>query len=239
MKAWIYVEGRGDVLALKALWRKWLEDLRKCGHGITILPLIDKSRLLRKIGYLAAEKLVNNDDDVVVGLPDLYPNNDYKTTPEKHDNYSELQNVQRRKVVTALHETFGVPKAKQGPYLERFLPSAFKHDLEVLLLAAKAELRATLRTTEKLGGWRVPVEDQNQSNPPKYVVQNLFRTKLTPGRKYQETTHPAAVLRLVRDVGSLLFTDDGRENCPVFKSVLDWLGARFDVPAYTNSTELE
>lgn len=239
MKAWIYVEGPGDVLALEALWRKWLEDLRKCGHGISIHPLVDKSRLLRKIGYLAAEKLVNNDNDVVVGLPDLYPNNVYNTTPEKHDNYSELQTVQQTKVAKALHEIYGFPKAKQGPYLDRFFPGAFKHDSEVLLLAAKDELRATLQTTEKLGEWRVPVEDQNQSNPPKYVVQNLFRTKLKPGRKYQETTHPAAVLRRVRDVGSLLFTDDGRENCPVFKSVLDWLGARFDVPAYTNSTELE
>ncbi len=125
---------------------------------------------------------------------------------------------------------------KQGSYLERFFPSAFKHDSEVLLLAAKAELRATLRTKEKLIGWRVPVEDQNQSNPPKYVVQNLFRTKLKPGRRYQETSDPLAVLRRVRDIRSLLFTDDGSENCPVFKSVLDWLGTRFDVRAYTDKT---
>lgn len=211
-----------------------MEDLQTRGHGITILPLVDKSRLLRKIGYLAAEKLVNNDDDVVVGLPDLYPNKDYETTPEKHDNYSELKKVQKMKVAKALHEIYGFPKEKQGPYLDRFFPSAFKHDSEVLLLAAKDELRATLRTTEKLGGWRVPVEDQNQSNPPKYVVQNLFRTKLKPGRKYHETTHPPAVLRRVRDIRSLLFTEHGRENCPVFRAMLDWLGTRFDVRAYSD-----
>ena len=77
MKVWIFVEGESDRIALNALWAKWRESLRKAGWGIQIIPLENKSKFFRKIGHRAAEKLTNNEDDLVVGLPDLYPNREY------------------------------------------------------------------------------------------------------------------------------------------------------------------
>ena len=74
MKVWIFVEGRSDVRALEALWRGWRRKLREQGRGIQLIQLDNKPKFLRKIGSRAMEKLVNDPCDLVVGLPDLYPN---------------------------------------------------------------------------------------------------------------------------------------------------------------------
>jgi len=51
-----------------------------------------------------------------------------------------------------------------------------KHDLEALLLAAPDQLRQRLGTTDKLTkAWCKPVEDQNDDQPPKRVVDALFK----------------------------------------------------------------
>jgi hypothetical protein len=204
--------------------------LGRVGWGIHIIPLDDKSRFFRKIGPHAAEKLANNDRDLVVGLPDLYPNHEYVNSQYKHADIGELKTVQSTLVKRALADVFGLSSARSHAALERFLPTAFKHDAEVLLLAARDELRAVLGTPDALGNWRHPVEDQNQIKPPKYVVEELFQEK--KGRKYRDTVHAKAVLEKVADMKTILYDRGGQLQCPVFKELMDWIGARTGVPAY-------
>ena len=71
MKVWVYVEGQSEEKGLSALWSKWMQELKKKGWGIRIIPLDNKDKYFRKIGARATEKLTNNTQDIVVGLPDL------------------------------------------------------------------------------------------------------------------------------------------------------------------------
>lgn len=78
--------------------------------------------------------------------------------------------------------------------------------------------------------WRHPVEDQNQDHPPKRVVEALYMTK--KGRAYRDTTDAPAVLRKVTDFRSVIYAETGQAQCPVFKAMLDWVGAKTGVAAY-------
>lgn len=227
MKVWVFVEGPSDRLALMALWDGWLRSLGSKGWGIHVLPLDSKSQYLRKIGPRVAEKLAQAPRDLVVGLPDLYPIAPYRGTPHEHADLPALQTLQKSLVEEALRTVFKVTKTDSA--MGRFHASAMKHDLEVLLLAAKASLRTRLKTKEALGNWRNPPEDQNHDKPPKRIVEELFRTKL--GRAYLDTTDFAAAMRntALRDV---LLDDRGNVQCPVFKAVVDWIAAKTGVPAY-------
>lgn len=230
MKVWVFVEGESDRIALNTLWATWRTELGKKGWGIQIHPLDDKSRYFRKIGHRAAEKMVNNEQDLVVGLPDLYPNAVYSQTKFKHDDLPELKAVQIQLVQDALQAVFQLSPTAVRERLVRFFPSALKHDLEALLLAAGIELQKVLGTKEMLGKWRHPVEDQNQEKPPKHVVEELFRTK--KGCNYRDTVHARAVLEKVTDIKKLLFSSSGQLECPVFKETMDWIAVRTGVPAY-------
>jgi len=232
MKVWVYVEGESDRLALQTLWSNWCEQLRTSGHGIRIIPLDDKSNFFRKIGPRAARQLSENDDDVVVGLPDLYPNEPYTGTRFAHVNVAELERVQRDLVSDALQSVFGVNRSRLDPLLVRFLPSALKHDLEMLLLSARRELRSYLGTPDQLGNWRNPVEDQNQQHPPKRVVEELFRTKSKAKHSYRDTKDASAILRKVTDMKGILYDTSDQIKCPVFKALLDWIGEKTGIPAY-------
>jgi len=225
MKVWVYVEGDSDRLGLEALWTGWRQRLRPGGWGIQVIPLEDKSRYFRKIGAHAAEKLIADSRDLVVGLPDLYPNRPYAGTEFPHSTVNELMEVQRRLVREELTR-----KGISETLLDRFFPSALKHDFEMLVLAACPQLRAHLGTTEKLGAWRHPVEDQNQDHPPKRVVEALYLTK--KGRSYRDTTDAPAVLRNVTDLRPIIYLESGQLQCPVFKVMLDWVGAKTGVAAY-------
>lgn len=86
MKVWVFVEDESDRIALYTLWAKWLAALGQSGWGIHVIPLDDKSRYFRKIGHRAAEKLANSDRDLVLGLPDLYPNSEYANTKFRHQD---------------------------------------------------------------------------------------------------------------------------------------------------------
>jgi hypothetical protein len=230
MKVWIFVEGESDRIALNTLWSKWRESLGRVGWGIQIITLENKSRFFTKIGHRAAEKLTNNEDDLVVGLPDLYPNREYMNSQYKHDNIGELKIVQTKLVEKALAEVFGLSQIKSKEALERFHPTALKHDMEMLLLAAREELRIVLGTPDTLGNWRHPVEDQNQIKPPKYVVEDLFQAK--KGRKYRDTVHAKAVLEKVPDIQTIIHHSGNQLQCPVFKELIDWIGTRTRQPAY-------
>jgi hypothetical protein len=229
MKVFVYVEGPADSFALSSLWLQWKEQLQPAGWGIQIIPLTDKSRFFRKIGQVAAEKLVNNDKDLVVGLPDLYPNANYEETEFRHGNVQELKDLQRHLVRQSLKEVYQLDDKDVGKKLDRFCPSALKHDLEMLLLAARAELRAFLGTPDTLGNWIKPVENQNQTRPPKYVVSDLFRTKA--GRRYRDTVDASAVLRRVQNLRDILFLS-GQPQCPVFIEMLNWIGSNTKIATY-------
>ncbi len=144
MKVFVFVEGRSDVVALEALWRSWIEDLRNAGHGIALVALDDKSRFLRKIGPRAAEKLLSNDQDLAMGLPDLYPNAPYASSRRyQHANAAALKQVQVHLVSQALEEQ-GASRRQVPSLIQRFASGVLKHDLEMLLLAARDRLRKYL-----------------------------------------------------------------------------------------------
>ena len=221
MKVWIFVEGSSDVKALSALLNGWKQNLSAKGWGIQLISLENKSKYFRKIGSRATEKLVNDAHDLVVGLPDLYPNRDYANTEYKHDNLEELRNVQTRLVKQNLQQE--VRRADVDSHIARFYASALKHDLEVLLLAATNQLQSRLKMSNRPSGWRRPPEEQNQDRPPKRIVEDLFRRELK--RSYRENTDSDAILRNadLREVG---------EQCPTFRAMIDWIGGKTGVPGY-------
>ena len=226
MKAWVFVEGPADVSGLEALWHDWRKRLKKLGHGIKIIPLHDKSRFLKRFGERAAEKLAASDVDVVVGLPDLHPLQPESDQEHKHTDLEELKDVQQHSVKQALTTTQGLSRPAATKALKRLHASAFKHDFEMLLLAAKAQLREVLGTSDKIGKWREPVEDQNLQDPPKRVVEKLFRSKTPKKRAYRDTTDAPAVLRRVTDIPVMLRRTSGSSTCPEFLRVLHWMGVR-------------
>jgi hypothetical protein len=233
VKVWVYVEGESDKLALYALWRAWMARLRAQRIGIVVVPLDNKAQFLRKIGPRAAEKLCNSDnpDDIVVGLPDLHPIVPFNGTQYEHKDWVALKKIQGRQVTKALKDTFCV--ARTEAYMKRFLGSALKHDLEMLLLAASDSLKAVLETNENLGHWRHPVEDQNLNNPPKRVVADLFLHHSRRKRAYTDTVDAGKVLgNVASDIRPILWSKSGQLECPVFKEVLDWIGEQTGVRAY-------
>lgn len=232
MKVWIYVEGESDRLGLLALWTNWREQLRTAGHGIKIIPLGSKSQFFRKIGHRAARQLFDNNENIVIGLPDFYPNREYVGTQFEHRDLTQLISVQRNEISNALQNKFSVKRPQVRQLLERFLPSALKHDLEMLLLAAQEQLRSYLGTPDRLGNWRNPVEDQNQNHPPKRIVEELFRTKSRTRRAYRDTRDASAVLRNVTDIKTIIYNATNQIKCPVFKALLDWIGEKTTIPPY-------
>ena len=222
MKVWVFVEGSSDVKALSALWSGWNQKLSEKGWGIKPIPLENKSNYFRKIGSRATEKLANDTRDLVVGLPDLYPNRDYADTEYKHNNLQELQGVQRRLVKQHLQQQMG-RRADVDSHIAHFYASALKHDLEVLLLAATSQLQSRLKMSNMPRSWRQPPENQNQDRPPKRIVEELFRINLK--RSYRENTDSDAILRKadLREVA---------EQCPTFCAMIDWIGEKTGVPGY-------
>lgn len=218
MKVWVYVEGKSDKIALTALFDNWMQDLRRRGWGIEFVSLKNKSEYLKKIGPRAAEKLLYDTNDLVVGLPDLYPNLNFGNTEFRHSNLRELKNLQVKLVERALQNKGGPRESDR--MLSHFHASALKHDLEMLLLAVPSHLQSLLKMQSRPHGWRFPPEDQNQNNPPKRIVEELFRVNLK--RSYLETNDSHAILRNV-EMSEVLFDRQGNEQCPAFRAMLDWI----------------
>ncbi len=233
MKVWVFVEGSSDVKALSALWSDWKEKLgeKEKGWGIHIIPLENKSKYFKKIGPRATEKLLNDPSDLVVGLPDLYPNRDYANTEYKHDNLKKLQEVQDRLVNKSLSSEKKVRRTDIGSHMARFYSSALKHDLEVLLLAATKQLKIRLgmQNRHRLSGWRRPPEDQNQNQPPKRIVEDLFRKHL--GKSYRQNVDSYAILSKA-NLREVVFDERGTIQCPTFRAMIDWIGDKTGVPGY-------
>lgn len=234
MTVFVYVEGPSDVLALKELFRGYMQELRPRKHSLSFLSLKNKSNLLKKIGPRAAEKLVQNPNDRVVALPDLYPSRTYATTQYAHSDLGQLRERLRDLVKAALQ---AAPYRVRPPALDgamaRFYACALKHDLEMLLLSAWPSLQRHMGARlnpEK--DWRQPAEDQDEDRPPKRVVEGLFKARA--GRDYHETKDARVVLgRVARIRDDLLYTTQpGQLECPVFKGLLDWIGEQTGVAPY-------
>jgi len=159
VKVWIYVEGESDKLGLDALWRDWKIRLRNAGWGIQFIPLGGKPKYLKYIGRLAAEKLTKNETDIVIGLPDLYPNAEYVGTKFQHRQFEDLQRLQHELVGHALSST-GLDAR-----MDRFFASALKHDLEMLLLAAEQPLKERLRLEQSSARKLLPKAGRPEPEP--------------------------------------------------------------------------
>ena len=228
MKVWVYVEGRSDKDALSALCRNWKQDLRTSGWGIEIVPLDNKSKYFKRIGPRVAEKLVHDESDLVVGLPDLYPNKEFENTDYRHENLKELIELQTQLVNRSLRDKFG--PGNTDLRISRFYASALKHDLEMLLLTVPNQLQSLLKMQNRPHGWRFPPEDQNQNNPPKNIVEKLFQKHRK--QSYLEAKDGHAILRNV-DISEVLYDERGQEQCPTFRAMLDWIGEKTGVKAYS------
>lgn len=169
--------------------------------------------------------MTNNVNDLVVGLPDLYP--DFASGEYRHSDLQELKDVQVRLVKRSLQEKVG--SGDTNCKIPRFYASTLKHDLEMLLLAVPNHLQSLLKMSTRPHGWRLPPEDQNQDRPPKRIVEELFRVNLK--RSYLKTKDGHAILRNA-DLSEVLFDRNGREQCPAFRAMLDWIGEKTRVQAY-------
>jgi hypothetical protein len=184
----VYVEGPGDRASLEKLFRATLAQARESKVSITFHPCGGKDWILQGLGRTAASHLKSSPDDYVFALPDLYPMAKYARTKEAHPSFEQLQAL----LLGRFHneaERFGLPEAVRSHYRVHCL----KHDLEVLLLGSPDLLRQRLKTDEKIEkNWRKPVEDQNDTEPPKRVVEQLFSKY--PKRRYIKTTDAPWIL---------------------------------------------
>jgi hypothetical protein len=206
-----------------------MKKLNEAGCGLRLVSLEDKMRLLKKIGAHAAEKLVSSPDDRVIALPDLYPMKSYDNTEFRHGNLSGLRELLNLRVADALKHLY---KADPQLFMWRFYASALKHDLESLLLAAEPALTKYLRVGGRLGAWNNLVEDQNDDEPPKRIIEKIFRTKSPKRIAYRDTVHAPAILEQVENLDSLLHFENGRVRCPTFKDTVDWIVEQTGVTAY-------
>lgn len=170
MKVLVYVEGRSDQLALNALLRSLLAEGQRRRVGIQFLPLGGKAQILNTSAIKAAGHLAENPEDWVFVLPDLYPMAIYDDTPNEHGSFADLERLLMARFATAARRHRVTPAAQP-----HFRVHCLKHDLEVLLLASPDELRQRLGTDHALGNWRSPIEDQNDRQPPKRVIEALFK----------------------------------------------------------------
>jgi hypothetical protein len=171
VKVTIYVEGPSDQKALQALLDgPLIEPARSRGIGIKLYPLGGKAPILNDVPRKAAELLKQSPGDWVFALPDLYPMASYDDGPHRHRSFAELVALLRGRFLSRA-DKIGLPEEARS----HFRVHCLKHDLEALLLASPDELRQRLKTKDALRRWRLPVEEQNDSKPPKYVVMDLFR----------------------------------------------------------------
>jgi hypothetical protein len=188
MKVLVYVEGPSDRDALRALLRSVLAEGQRRRVGIQFLPLGDKAKILDTSAGKAARHLAEHPEDWVVALPDLYPMAHYDGTPNQHKSHADLERL--------LTERFAREARRHRVAMEaqaHFRVHCLKHDLEVLLLACPDPLRQRLGTDHALGQWRSPVEDQNDQQPPKRIVEALFK-KYRPKPGYVETVDAPWIL---------------------------------------------
>ncbi len=125
-----------------------------------------KKSILLEVPRRAAAIVANDNQTVVVALPDLYPRD--KAFP--HVTFEEMRDGICQNFDRALRDKIGDDFRPR----ERFKVFCFKHDLEALLLAAPEALEMRLGVQSLTPTWIIPVEDQNHDQPPKRIIEALF-----------------------------------------------------------------
>lgn len=191
MKVLVYVEGASDRDALRALLRSVLAEGQRRRVGIQFIHLRGKAEILDTSAGKAARHLAEHPEDWVVALPDLYPMARYDGTPNEHKSFADLERLLMERFAREARRHRVTAQAQA-----HFRVHCLKHDLEVLLLASPDQLRQRLGTDHALGQWRSPVEDQNDQQPPKRIVEALFK-KYRPKPGYVETVDAPWILERV------------------------------------------
>jgi hypothetical protein len=164
----VYVEGEGDRLCLETLLAPLLQAKEASGVHIGFVPMTRgdrKKTLLTHAPIKAVNAILNDPDITVVIVPDLYPPN----KAFDHTTCEQMQTGVRHLFLESASRKHGW----DDRYAERFRVFCLIHDLEVLLLAAEEQLMARCGLTAVT--WTKPVEEQNQENPPKRIVEKLIR----------------------------------------------------------------
>ncbi|PZC52365.1 MULTISPECIES: DUF4276 family protein [unclassified Mesotoga] len=158
----VYVEGESDRLALTTLMKPLIEKKNSEGIAIEFASVgqsdnmsNNKRALLVKYPRKAYQIMRNNRESAVVLLPDLYPYN----VGVPHTSYLQLRNGVMNAFAAMLSES-------ENELKSRFEVFCFKHDLEVLLLAAFDQLQECLGMNIRKT-WSREVEEQDDNNPPK------------------------------------------------------------------------
>jgi len=206
----VYVEGPSDKFAMEKLLNPLIT--KKKMEGILIqffeAPEGDKKEsVLMKVPLRALNILRNKPNSMVIAMPDLYPRN--KGFP--HQTFNEL----RDGVLDQFNEALKRKGLIDDERLKaRFQVFCFKYDLEALILASKEKLEDRLETKNLAITWRIPVEDQNHDNPPKYIVKSLFEQH---GKSYRETVDAPVIL------GAMNYIDIVNQCQQCFKPFVDFL----------------
>ena len=179
----VYVEGPSDARALEALLRTTVDQASKAGTLIRFIPADDKKNLRLQVPRRAARMLANDPAKVVFALPDLYPPN----VGGAHETFDQLHRV----LTSHLEKELQREGNDDSRVRERFRIHCFQYDLEVLLLANPNALGARLGRHELPVSWRLPLEEQNHHNPPKRIVEALFREH---GSRYNGKIDAPAIL---------------------------------------------
>ncbi len=210
MRIVVYVEGPSDQTAMNTLLRPLLNQKRQEGVVIEFVqsPEGDKKKiLLTKIPIRAANTILNDPYSMVAVMPDLYPKN--KAFP--HETVEELK--------AGIYENFSAALQRKGVedddrLKDRFRVFCFKYDLEVLILASEEALKTRLGIDHLEATWRIPVEDQDHDQPPKRIVERLFKEC---GKRYKGTADAPLIL------GASDYHDIA-DKCPqYFKSFVEFL----------------
>ena len=179
----VYVEGPSDQLGMRELFANVMEIANKSGNTIDFYPLNHKESLLNKGPTKAINILRNRPNSYVFLVPDLYPPN----KPFPHVNYVELKNELNKRFNDELNR-----KKCDKRLTDRFFIHCFKYDLESLILASENALLSRLNRSKFSQSWIRPVEDQDHNNPPKRIVETLFRDA---GLKYKGTADVPWIFR--------------------------------------------
>ena len=189
MKVLVYVEGPSDRSSLQALLRPVISQGAGNGVGISFIPLLSKAAVLDDSARKAADHLLDNPHDWVFALPDLYPMSAFQGSRNAHNSFLEMRDLLLGRF-NSRADHIGLPQERRTAFRVHCL----KHDLEALLLASRDELRQRLNTKDALNGrWRLPVETQNDSHPPKRIVESLFK-QYRKKPKYQDTVDAPWIL---------------------------------------------
>jgi hypothetical protein len=206
----IYVEGASDKYAMENLLKPLIERKQKENVYIRFhdSPEGDKKKsVLLKIPHKAVNILRNNSSAIVIALPDLYP----KNKGFNHETVTELEQG-ICKVFSNKLKTAGIHYDEK--IRERFKVFCFKYELESLILASKESLEKRLGVTSLKIEWRLPVEDQNHENPPKKIVEKLFKLQ---NMRYTETIDAPIIL------GSSHYQELTKSCRQCFKPFIDYL----------------